>query len=122
MIKSMNYKQAVRYLKAMESMVLDEEECLDFSYLESELNIKEPELDKIIDSTIQNVTSDEYYRYKYMKSVIDDFKTLYDQVEFELDDETFKSIHGSILDMYRKHMIDLLIDLINSYELEVSEL
>lgn len=122
MIKSMSYNEAVGYLKAMEAMLFANEVDLDFSYLESELNINEPELDEIIDNTIQNVKSKQSYKYKYIKSVINDFRTLYDQIEFELDNKTFKSIHGSILDMYRKHMINLLMDLINNHELEVSKL
>lgn len=122
MIKSMSYNEAVGYLKAMEAMLFANEVDLDFSYLESELNINEPELDGIIDNTIQNVKPRQAYEYKYIKSVINDFRTLYNQIKFKLDDETFKNIHDSILDMYRKHMINLLMDLIRECKLEVSKL
>lgn len=121
MLKTMSYEQTVRYLKEMESMV-ESDGDFDFSYLESELNINETELEKIIHKVIQNVTSDDYHVYKYMEKVINDIKNLYTDIKFKLDDDHFKEIHGSILDLYRKHIIDLSIDLIDSHELEVSKL
>ena len=57
-----------------------------------------------------------------MEKVINDIKNLYTDIKFKLDDDHFKEIHGSILDLYRKHIIDLSIDLIDSHELEVSKL
>lgn len=122
MTESMTYEEVVRYLKAMESMIFAAEVDFDFSYLESELNINETELEKIIHNTIQNTTPKDYHKYKYIEKVINDIKNLYTDIEFKIDDKTFKSIHDSILDMYRKYMINLLIDLITSQELEVSKL